>query len=103
MMQEVPKADVVITNPIHYAVALRYEALMMNAPVCVAKGQDLVAERIKKIAEESGVVTVENKPLARELYRRVDVGDEIPDDLFTAVAEVLAFVYKLRRKDAVIL
>lgn len=103
MMQEVPKADVVITNPAHYAVALRYEAFMMSAPVCIAKGQDLVAERIKKIAEENGVVTVENKPLARELYRRVDVGDEIPDDLFTAVAEVLAFVYKLRRKEAVIL
>jgi flagellar biosynthetic protein FlhB len=103
MLQEVPKADVVITNPVHYAVALKYEALMMGAPICVAKGQDLIAEKIKRIAEENGVATVENKPLARELYRRVDVGDEIPEDLFTAVAEVLAFVYKLRKKEAVIL
>ncbi len=102
MMQEVPKADVVITNPIHYAVALRYEALSMSAPICIAKGQDLVAERIKKIADDSGVTIIENKPLARELYRRVDIGDEVPEDLFTAVAEVLAFVYKLKRKEAVI-
>jgi flagellar biosynthetic protein FlhB len=102
MMQEVPKADVVITNPIHYAVALRYEALSMSAPICTAKGQDLVAERIKKIADDSGVTIIENKPLARELYRRVDIGDEVPEDLFTAVAEVLAFVYKLKRKEAVI-
>lgn len=98
MMQEVPKADVVITNPTHYAVALKYEAFKMTAPVCVAKGQDLIAQRIKKIAEENGVSVVENKPLARELYRRVDIGDEIPDDLFSAVAEVLAFVYKLKKK-----
>ena len=103
MLHEVPGADVVITNPVHYAVALKYEALMMGAPVCVAKGQDLVAERIKKIAEENDVALIENKPLARELYRRVDVGDEIPEDLFTAVAEVLAFVYKLKKKEAVIL
>ena len=102
MMQEVPKADVVITNPIHYAVALRYEALSMSAPICIAKGQDLVAERIKKIADDSDVTIIENKPLARELYRRVDIGDEVPEDLFTAVAEVLAFVYKLKRKEAVI-
>jgi flagellar biosynthetic protein FlhB len=102
MLQEVPKADVVITNPSHYAVALRYEYLKMGAPVCTAKGQDLIAQRIKKIAEENDVSLIENKPLARELYRRVEVGEEIPDDLFTAVAEVLAFVYKLKRKEAVI-
>jgi flagellar biosynthetic protein FlhB len=102
MLHEVPGADVVITNPVHYAVALKYEALMMGAPVCVAKGQDLVAERIKRIAEENDVALIENKPLARELYRRVDVGDEIPEDLFTAVAEVLAFVYRLKKKEAVI-
>ncbi len=101
MMQEVPKADVVITNPIHFASALKYEALRMSAPVCVAKGKDLVAQRIKEIALENDVTVVENKPLARELYRRVDIGEEVPDDLFTAVAEVLAFVYRLRRKDAV--
>lgn len=103
MMQEVPNADVVITNPTHYAVALRYEALKMGSPLCIAKGRDLIAEKIKKIAEENGVTVIENKPLAREIYRRVDIGDEIPEDLFTAVAEVLAFVYKLKRKEAVII
>lgn len=101
MMQEVPKADVVITNPVHFATALKYEALKMSAPVCVAKGQDLVARRIKEIAMENDVPVVENKPLARELYKRVDIGDEVPDDLFAAVAEVLAFVYKLKKKAAV--
>ena len=98
MMHEVPKADVVITNPVHYAVALKYEALVMNAPTCVAKGQDLVAQRIKEIAEENEVPVVENKPLARELYRRVEVGDEVPEDLFTAVAEVIAFVYRMKER-----
>jgi flagellar biosynthetic protein FlhB len=103
MIQEVPKADVVITNPTHYAIALRYEALRMSAPVCIAKGKDLVAENIKRVAEENEVSVVENKPLARELYRRVEIGDEIPDELFAAVAEVLAFVYKLKRNEAVIM
>jgi len=102
MMAEVPKADVVITNPIHYAVALQYEELKMRAPLCVAKGRDIIAENIKRIAKENEVTVVENRPLARELYRRVDIGDEIPEDLFTAVAEVIAFVYKLKRKKAVI-
>jgi flagellar biosynthetic protein FlhB len=101
MMHEVPTADVVITNPIHYAVALKYEALRMSAPSCVAKGQELLAQRIKDVAEENDVPVVENKPLARELYRRVEIGDEVPDELFTAVAEVLAFVYKLREKAVV--
>jgi flagellar biosynthetic protein FlhB len=101
MLHEVPKADVVITNPIHYAVALKYEALKMSAPRCVAKGQDLIAQRIRQIAEENDVTLVENKPLAQELYKRVEIGDEVPEDLFTAVAEVLAFVYRLKRKEAV--
>ena len=101
MMHEVPTADVVITNPVHYAVALKYEALKMSAPSCVAKGQELIAQRIRNIAEEHDVPIVENRPLARELYRRVEIGDEVPDELFTAVAEVLAFVYKLRQKAAV--
>lgn len=101
MMHEVPTADVVITNPIHYAVALKYEALKMSAPSCVAKGQELIAQRIRNIAEEHDVPVVENRPLARELYRRVEIGDEVPDELFTAVAEVLAFVYKLKAKAAV--
>ena len=102
MMHEVPTADVVITNPTHFANALKYEALRMSAPVCVAKGQDLVAQRIKSIAEENDIPVVENKPLAREIYKRVEVGDEVPDDLFTAVAEVLAFVYKLKKKKKVV-
>ena len=101
MLHEVPKADVVITNPIHYAVALKYEALKMSAPRCIAKGQDLIAQRIRQIAEENDVALVENKPLAQELYKRVEIGDEVPEDLFTAVAEVLAFVYRLKRKEAV--
>jgi len=101
MMQEVPKADVVITNPTHYAVALKYEALEMASPRCIAKGQDYIAQRIKKIAEENDIAVVENKPLAKELYKRVDIGDEIPEDLFTAVAEVLAFVYNLKNKKVV--
>jgi flagellar biosynthetic protein FlhB len=101
MLHEVPTADVVITNPIHYAVALKYEALRMSAPMCVAKGQELVAQRIRSIAEEHEVPVVENRPLARELYRKVDIGDEVPDELFTAVAEVLAFVYRLKKKAAV--
>jgi flagellar biosynthetic protein FlhB len=102
MMAEVPKADVVITNPTHYAVALQYEELKMRAPLCVAKGRDIIAENIKRIAEENEVTVVENRPLARELYRRVEIGDEIPEDLFTAVAEVIAFVYKLKKRKAVI-
>jgi len=101
MMQEVPNADVVITNPVHFAVALKYEAFRMSAPVCIAKGQDLIAQRIKEIANENDVAIVENRPLARELYKRVDIGDEIPDDLFSAVAEVLAFVYKLKKQAVV--
>jgi len=101
MMQEVPKADVVITNPTHFAVALKYEVLKMEAPRCIAKGQDLIAQRIRKIAEENDIPVVENRPLAQELYKRVDIGDEIPEDLFTAVAEVIAFVYRLKKKEAV--
>ncbi|MDR0270066.1 flagellar biosynthesis protein FlhB [Paenibacillus sp.] len=98
MMQEVPKADVVITNPTHFAVALKYEGSEMEAPKVVAKGQDFVALRIKEIAKENGVITMENKPLARALYSRAEIGDSIPADLFQAVAEVLAYVYKLKGK-----
>ncbi|MNI27196.1 Flagellar biosynthetic protein FlhB [compost metagenome] len=98
MMQEVPKADVIITNPTHFAVALKYDGSKMDAPEVVAKGQDYVALRIKEIAKEHGVVTVENKPLARALFQRTEVGDSIPGDLFQAVAEVLAYVYKLKGK-----
>lgn len=96
MMASVPKADVVITNPTHIAVALKYDALTMRAPQVVAKGQRLTAERIRDLAEANGVPIVERKPLARALYKLADIGMEIPGDLYQAVAEVLAFVYSLR-------
>jgi len=95
MMQEVPKADVVVTNPTHYAVALKYESEKHVAPVVVAKGQRLVALKIREIAEENNVPIVENAPLARTLYTTVEIGDEIPAALYQAVAEILAYVYKL--------
>jgi flagellar biosynthetic protein FlhB len=98
MMAEVPKADVVITNPTHYAVALRYDAESMAAPTVVAKGQNLIAQKIRELAEEAGVPLVENPPLAQALYRAVDVGREIPEDLYRAVAEVLAYVFRLKRQ-----
>ena len=95
MMQEVPKADVIVTNPTHFAVALKYHR-GMTAPVVVAKGQDLVAQKIKEIAREAGVTIVENRPLARALYATVDVGGSVPPELYKAVAEVLAYVYRLK-------
>ena len=98
MMQSVPDADVVITNPTHYAVALKYDAQVAEAPVVVAKGQDFLARRIKEIADSSGVEIVENKPLARMIYANVDLGDLIPPELYQAVAEVLAMVYNLKEK-----
>ncbi|UQZ32102.1 flagellar biosynthesis protein FlhB [Paenibacillus sp. PK3_47] len=98
MMQDVPKADVVITNPTHFAVALKYDGSQMEAPQIVAKGQDYVALRIREMAKEHGVVTIENKPLARALFQRAEIGDVVPGDLFQAVAEVLAYVYKLKGK-----
>ncbi len=98
MMQEIPKADVIITNPTHFAVALKYDGSAMDAPQVIAKGQDYVALRIREIAKEHGVITMENKPLARALFQRTEIGDSIPADLFQAVAEVLAYVYKLKGK-----
>lgn len=98
MMQELPKADVVITNPTHYAVALQYDAKTMGAPVVIAKGQDRIALNIKAVATEHNITIVENKPLAQALYKTADIGDVIPGDLYQAVAEVLAFVYKLKGK-----
>jgi flagellar biosynthetic protein FlhB len=98
MMQDVPKADVVVRNPTHFAVALKYEAKTMKAPKVVAKGMNLIAERILEIARENRVPTVENKPLARALYKMVDLGDEIPVKLYRAVAEVLAYVYQLKKR-----
>jgi flagellar biosynthetic protein FlhB len=96
MMQEVPNADVVITNPTHFAVALKYDVTKMEAPTVVAKGQDYLALRIKEIARQNDVVTMENRPLARALYERTEIGDAVPGDLFQAVAEVLAYVYRLK-------
>ena len=94
MMQDVPKADVVITNPTHFAVALKYDAEVSRAPIVVAKGEDFLAQKIKEIAKENKVPLVENKPLARMLYHNVDIGSEIPPELYQAVAEVLAMVYQ---------
>lgn len=100
MMEAVPLADVVITNPTHYAVALKYEPGTMAAPRVVAKGQHLVAQRIKKIALEHDVPMMENQPLARALYRMAPVGAEIPSELYRAVAEVLGHVYRLKNGTA---
>jgi len=97
MMQEVPKADVVVTNPLHFAVAMKYDEKNMAAPQVIAKGSQLVAERIKEIAREHRVPVVEAPPLARALHRHVEVGDIIPGTLFTAVAQVLAYVYQLNQ------
>lgn len=98
MMQEVPKADVVITNPTHYAVALRYDASEMDAPKVVAKGAGYVALKIREIAAKHDVAVVENRALARSLYEQAEVGQTIPVELFQAVAEVLAYVYRLKKK-----
>jgi flagellar biosynthetic protein FlhB len=102
MLQEVPEADVVVTNPTHVAVALKYEAATMEAPEVVAKGADLLAEKIKEIARAHGVPIVHKPPLARTLYATVKVGQPIPETLFVAVAEVLAMIYRLynRRRNA---
>ena len=101
MIAEVPTADVVITNPTHLAIALRFDPAEMNAPQVVAKGADHVAARIRDIAREHGVPLVENKPLAQSLYRLADPGDYIPVELYRAVAEVLAYVYRLKGRYAV--
>jgi len=98
MMQEVPHADVVITNPTHFAIALKYDEEKMDAPVVIAKGADFVAQKIKLIAKENNIVMVENRPLARAMYDDVEIGDRIPDQFFKAVAEVLAYVYRIQRK-----
>lgn len=96
MMHDVPKADVVITNPTHLAVAVKYDADVNTAPVVLAKGEEYVAQKIKEVARENNIEIVENKPLARMLYHNVDIGTEIPPELYQAVAEVLAAIYKAR-------
>ena len=98
MMQQLPQADVVITNPTHYAVAIKYDAEEADAPIVIAKGADYLAQKIKEIARENNVEIVENKPLARMLYANVEVGEMVPPELYKAVAEVLAYVYHLKGK-----
>lgn len=99
MMQKLPEADVVITNPTHFAVAIKYDLSIADAPVVLAKGEDYLAMKIKEIARENDVEIVENKPLARALYASVDVGEKIPQELYQAVAEVLAFVYGVKNRE----
>jgi len=101
MMQAVPEADVVITNPTHFAVALKYEHEAMNAPILVAKGADLVAKRIRDLADENDVPIVENPPLARALYAGVELDEEIPQEHYQAVAEVIGYVMRLKRPDVI--
>jgi len=96
MMQAVPTADVVITNPTHFAVALSYKPETMEAPVLVAKGQDLIAQRIRSIAEENDIAIVENPPLARALHATVDLDQEVPAEHFEAVAQVISYVFNLK-------
>lgn len=98
MMQQLPEADVVITNPTHYAVAIKYDPDKYDAPYVLAKGENYLAQRIKDIARENDIEIVENKPLARMLYANVDIGELVPPELYQAVAEVLAFVYHLKGK-----
>lgn len=95
MMEELPDADVVITNPTHFAVALKYDEARMGAPKVVAKGKDLIAKRIREVAEEHGVPLFSAPPLARVLFRTAEIGDEVPARLYTAVAQVLAYVFQL--------
>lgn len=98
MMSEIPSADVVITNPTHYAIALKYDEESMDAPRVIAKGTDFIAQKIKLIAKEHDVIMVENRPLARAMYDQVEIGDPVPEEFFKAVAEILAYVYRIKRK-----
>lgn len=98
MMQSIPEADVVITNPTHFAVAIKYDSEVADAPIVTAKGQDFLAQKIKGIAKENNIEIVENKPLARMLYHNVNIGEMVPPELYQSVAEVLAFVYNLKER-----
>ena len=98
MMQSVPEADVVITNPTHLAVAIKYDKEVGEAPIVLAKGADYLAARIRECAVENKVEIVENKPLARMLYYNVEIGNQIPPELYQMVAEVLAYVYSIQGK-----
>lgn len=99
MMSDVPKADVIITNPTHIAIALRYDPQAMAAPQVIAKGAGLIAEKIKEIAREHNVPIMENKPLARTIFKTIKIGQAIPRELFTAVAQVLSYVYRLKKRN----
>ncbi len=98
MMSAVPRATVVVTNPTHFAIALEWDDIQMDAPVVVAKGADLIAKRIRELATEHGVPIMENPPLARTLYEKVEIDQAIPPNLYAAVAQVIAFVFKLKRR-----
>ncbi|WP_309087095.1 flagellar biosynthesis protein FlhB [Domibacillus sp.] len=98
MMQEVPNADVVITNPTHYAIALKYDESKRDAPYVVAKGTDYLAQKIKFVAKENEVMMVENRPLARALHDQTEIGDSVPEEFFKAIAEILAYVYRIKNK-----
>jgi flagellar biosynthetic protein FlhB len=98
MMAAVPKATVVVTNPTHYAVALEWDERTMEAPILIAKGADLIAKRIRELAAEHDVPIMENAPLARTLYAKVELDSPVPPDLYAAVAQVIAFVYKIKNR-----
>jgi len=98
MMEQVPSADVVVTNPTHYAVALKYEDTVSSAPTVIAKGKDYLAQRIKEVARENSVELVENREVAQALYMYCDIGDEIPEELYQAVADILVHVYRLKNR-----
>lgn len=100
MMEEVKKADVIITNPEHLSIALRYDAMSMEAPIVIGKGADRIAFKIREIAKENHIPLVENKPLAQNLYKLVDIGQQIPPAFYQAAAEILAYVYGLKNKMA---
>jgi flagellar biosynthetic protein FlhB len=102
MMAAVPKADVVITNPTHFAVAIRYEPDTMNAPCVIAKGADFLAQKIKEIARDSGVPVIENKLVAQVLYKVTAVDRAVPENLYKAIAEILAHVYSLKQKGTMV-
>lgn len=100
MMEQVPKATVVVTNPTHIAIALRYEPKENDTPIVVAKGKRAIAERIRTIAREHGIPIIENKPLARAMYDKVEPGLPIPMEFFTAIAEIMAYIYRLKNRRA---
>ncbi len=98
MMEKIPEADVVITNPTHLAVALKYDPIAMTAPIVLAKGKRLIAQKIKEIAAEHNIPVIENKPLARSLFKMCEIGNEVPAELFQTVAEIFAYVYQLKKR-----